>query len=90
MEGLCAEPLRGAEEDRQFLWKVLWAQTSGMDERQGRVAAQMLEFYREHGEFPSVRALAEAIQSTHGVAERNRTAVLQTWRRALRALDFLP
>lgn len=90
LAGLSVQAPKGAEADGQFLWSVLWQQAGGMSGKRRRVAAYMLEFYGREGVFPSVQALADATHSTHGAAQRDRTAILQAWRRNLTALGFHP
>lgn len=90
IEGLSVEVCSGTEADWEFLWSELWAQSNAMGSRLSRVAVFMLEFYEQHGEFPSIRTIAEATQYGYGTAERSHRAVLCAWRRALSAAGLRP
>jgi len=90
IEGLSVEAPCVVEADWQFLWSVLWEQSGGMGGRLGRTGALMLESYAREEEFPSVRTLAEATHTGYGTAERSRSAVLRSWRRALTVSSLHP
>ena len=90
IERLSVETMFGVDADWQCLWNVLWEQTGSMSGRLKRTGALMLESYAQEEEFPSVRDLAEATHTGYGTAERSRSAVLGSWRRALTSLRLYP
>ncbi len=77
-------------EDIKYLRELLRRQASRVEQPCRRTALFMLDYFGKEQEFPTVRAIAQVTQTSHGTAQRCRDLILVAWRRTLAAFDILP
>ncbi len=88
METMSARAENKSEVDERELLRFLFKRAAQLAQPQRPTAMLMLAHYERVHEFPSVRALAQAAHSSQGAAQRNRRAILASWRHILTTCEL--
>lgn len=90
IEGMVAEEIHELTAEVDELVEDLRRRGGRPDQQRGRIAVFMLDYFSTRHELPTIRKIASETGASQGTAQRHRDALLQTWRRALRAMGILP
>jgi DNA-directed RNA polymerase specialized sigma24 family protein len=82
------EPSQASSLDFQSLRTALQAPPVNCSKRLRATSAFMLQFFDEHGVFPSVAVIARQLGIGHGHAQKWRGRIIESWRKISRKLGF--
>ncbi|MCX6927921.1 MAG: hypothetical protein NT154_32635 [Verrucomicrobia bacterium] len=87
---MSVEPSTHCAADLEYLQDLLRREAKRAEQPYRQAAAFMLDHFHSEQEFPSVRAIAEAIHTSPSCAHRYSKAILSVWRRTLTAFGLCP
>jgi DNA-directed RNA polymerase specialized sigma24 family protein len=90
VESMSIEPSNCWPADFEYLRGLLRHQANHVEQPYRRTALFMLDYFGKEQEFPPVRTIAEATDTSHGTAQRCRDIILVVWRRTLTAFNIQP